>query len=80
MRAFFRSLFLAGLLLGGWPGVGQAQAPAEPSFSLTCRHGSRVGGSKEQFCETRDLALPAPPAGEPLTIEGSPNGSVTVLG
>jgi two-component system NtrC family sensor kinase len=70
-------MLLAVLWLGGG-GFAAAQAPAEPAFSLVCRPGSRVGGYKQQFCEVRDLTMPAP-AGQSLLIDG-PNGGTTVRG
>ncbi|MGI4835045.1 MAG: hypothetical protein ACRYFK_16455 [Janthinobacterium lividum] len=56
-----------------------AQAPMpEPPFTLACRSGARVGGGKQQFCEVRDLTLPAP-VGQPLLISGA-SGGTTVRG
>ena len=55
----------------------QAPAPAPP-FTLACRSGARVGGGKQQFCEVRELTMPAP-VGEPLLISGA-NGGTTVRG
>jgi hypothetical protein len=78
MRVSFVRILLAVLLLGGLPLAGAAQAPAEPSFSIACRSGSHVGGDKQQFCEIRDLAMPAP-VGQSLRIDGA-NGGTTVRG
>jgi two-component system NtrC family sensor kinase len=78
MRAFFLKILACGLLLGGVTLSGAAQAPAEPSFSLACRRGARVGGDKQQFCEIRDLTMPAP-VGQALRIDGA-NGGTTVRG
>ena len=76
MRAFF---FLFLVLVAGGPALpAAAQGPAEPPFTLACRSGSRVGGSKQQFCEIRDLAMPAL-VGQPLLIDGA-NGGTTVRG
>ena len=77
MRAFFR-IILAVLGLSGLGLPGAAQAPAEPAFSLACQSGSRVGRLKQQFCELRDLAMPAP-VGQSLLIDGG-NGGTTVRG
>ncbi len=55
-----------------------AQAPAEPTFTLACRPNSRVGSEKQQFCEIRDLTMPAP-VGQSLLIDGA-NGGATVHG
>jgi signal transduction histidine kinase len=78
MRAFIFRILLAALWLSG-PGLpAAAQAPAEPSFSLECRPGSRVGRDKQQFCEVRNLTMPAP-VGQSLRIDGA-NGGTTVHG
>jgi hypothetical protein len=66
------------LWLGGAPFSAAAQAPADPAFSLVCRPGARVGRDKQQFCEIRDLTMPAP-VGQALRIEGA-NGGTTVHG
>jgi len=71
-------MLLAALWLGGGGFAAAAQALAEPAFSLVCRPGSRVGGYKQQFCEIRDLTMPAP-VGQSLLIDG-PNGGTTVRG
>jgi signal transduction histidine kinase len=70
-------MLLAALWLGSG-GFAAAQAPAEPAFSLACRPGSRVGRDKQQFCEVRDLTMPAP-VGQSLLIDGA-NGGTTVHG
>jgi len=79
MRASLFRVLLTALLLGGVTLSGAAQAPAEPAFSLVCRPGARVGGDKQQFCEVRDLAMPAP-VGQPLTIDAGQNGNLEVHG
>jgi signal transduction histidine kinase len=71
-------MLLAALWLGGGGFAAAAQAPAEPAFSLACRPGSRVGRDKQQFCEVRDLTMPAP-VGQSLLIDGA-NGGTTVRG
>jgi two-component system NtrC family sensor kinase len=78
MRASFLRIFLIALLLEGLSFAGAAQAPAEPVFSLACRPGARVGRDKQQFCEIRDLTMPAP-VGQSLLIDGA-NGGTTVHG
>gem|GEM_PF-1960810 len=83
MRSFcsrFRSLPALLLWLGALLPLGAAAqvAASEPPFTLACRSGSRVGGGKQQFCEVRDLTMPAP-AGQPLLIHGA-NGGTTVRG
>jgi signal transduction histidine kinase len=77
MRALFQTL-LAVLWLSSLGLPGAAQVPAEPAFSLVCRPGSRVGRLKQQFCEVRDLTMPAP-VGQSLLIDGG-NGGTTVHG
>lgn len=55
-----------------------ATAQTAPTFTSSCREmGS--SGDQQRFCETRDLAMPAP-AGQPLTIDGGKNGGVAVKG
>ncbi|MFD1875450.1 ATP-binding protein [Hymenobacter bucti] len=78
MRASLFRVLLAALLLEGVGFLGAAQAPAGPAFSLVCRPGSRVGRDKQQFCEVRDLTMPAP-VGQSLLIDGA-NGGTTVHG
>ena len=78
MRAFFPFLLLALLAAGSPTPSAAAQAPGEPAFSLACRSGSRVGSENQQFCEVRDLTMPAP-VGQPLLIEGG-SGGTTVHG
>jgi signal transduction histidine kinase len=77
MRAFFKTLLVV-LWLSSLGFSGAAQAPAEPAFSLACQPGSRVGRDKQQFCEVRDLTMPAP-VGQSLLIDGA-NGRTTVHG
>lgn len=59
-----------------------AQTTTEPKFESTCaNNGSWSRGDKtlQQFCETRDLAMPAT-NGQTLTVDGGPNGGITVRG
>ncbi|MBX0290352.1 DUF4097 domain-containing protein [Hymenobacter sp. HSC-4F20] len=49
-----------------------------PAFTLTCAPRPASNSLQKQHCETRDLSLPAPPAGTPLTIDARLNGSITV--
>ncbi|MDO7845847.1 DUF4097 family beta strand repeat-containing protein [Hymenobacter sp. M29] len=76
MKALFSALALNCLAL-----VASAQTVSEPQFTSTCQEGGgwRNGGENQQFCETRDLTMPAP-AGQPLRIEGGANGGITVHG
>ena len=78
MRVFLCRVLLAAIWLLGVTFSGAAQAPAEPSFSLACRRGARVGGDKQQFCEVRELSMPAP-VGQSLLIDGA-NGGTTIRG
>lgn len=78
MRATLFRILLAVLWLGGAAFAAAAQAPAEPAFLLACQPGARVGRLKQQFCEVRDLAMPAP-VGQSLLIDGG-NGGTTVRG
>jgi DUF4097 and DUF4098 domain-containing protein YvlB len=68
-------LSLGLLLLSGLAATAQT-APA-PTFTSSCSN----GGSNHQirFCETRDLTMPAA-TGQPLTIDASTNGSISVKG
>jgi hypothetical protein len=56
-----------------------AQAPAQPTFQSSCEENS-YGNQQKGFCEVRDLTLPAPAAGQPLTVDGRRNGGITVRG
>jgi two-component system NtrC family sensor kinase len=78
MRASLCRVLLAATWLLGVTFSGGAQVPAEPPFSIICRPGARVGGSRQQFCEIRDLRMPAP-VGQSLRIDGA-NGTTTVRG
>lgn len=69
--------FLLTLLIAPLLAAAQ-QAP--PSFTLACPSPASQQGLQKQYCETRDLTLPAPPAGTPLTVDARPNGSITVRG
>ena len=57
-----------------------AQTVPEPTFELNCQQGGWTSyKALHNFCETRDLAMPAP-NGQPLAVDGSPNGGITVRG
>ena len=57
-----------------------AQTTTEPTFELSCEQGGwKSYKDQKNFCETRDLAMPAP-SGQPLTVDGGPNGGITVRG
>ncbi|MBJ6144300.1 DUF4097 family beta strand repeat-containing protein [Hymenobacter sp. BT559] len=70
-----KSLALGLLLLSGLAAT--AQTVPAPTFTSTCQE--RNDGRQKLFCETRDLTLPAT-AGQPLTIDASTNGSISVKG
>ena len=72
MKAAFLPLLLA---LGAYSAAAQTAAPA---FTLTCSGGNYQSG-RQQFCETRDLTLPAP-GDETLRVDGRANGGITVHG
>ena len=78
MRLFNLKALLVFWLAGYQPLGAAAQAPAEPPFTLACRGGGRVGEGKQQFCEVRELTMPAP-VGQPLLIHGA-NGGTSVCG
>jgi DUF4097 and DUF4098 domain-containing protein YvlB len=56
-----------------------AQTPAAPVFKSTCEDHWSNGGQKG-YCETRDLTLAAPAAGQTFTIDGRRNGGIEVHG
>ena len=57
-----------------------AQTTPEPTFEMNCEQGGWKGYKDlKNFCETRDLTLSAP-NGQPLTVDGGPNGGITVRG
>ena len=57
-----------------------AQTTPEPQFELNCEQGGwKSYKDLKNFCETRDLTLPAT-NGQPLTVDGGPNGGITVRG
>ena len=57
-----------------------AQTTTEPQFELTCEQGGwKSYKDLKNFCETRDLTLPAT-NGQVLTVDGGPNGGITVRG
>ncbi|SHK90777.1 DUF4097 family beta strand repeat-containing protein [Hymenobacter psychrotolerans] len=62
------------LLLGGSLSCA-AQAPA---FQTKCDASPTGNQLQKTHCETRDLTLPAPPAGTPLTVDARLNGGITV--
>lgn len=60
--------------------LGATAQTTDPQFETTCNNSwSRGDKSMKQFCETRDLTMPAP-NGQPLTVDGGPNGGITVRG
>ena len=64
-------------LLGG---ALTASAQTTPAFKLNCQDGGWSSYKLlKNYCETRDLILPAP-AGRPLTVDAGPNGGITVHG
>jgi hypothetical protein len=74
MKALLTSCALALLSLQA-----VAQTPAAPVFKSNCEdHWSN--GDQKGFCETRDLTLAPPVAGQTLTIDGRRNGGITVHG
>ncbi|AII50620.1 DUF4097 family beta strand repeat-containing protein [Hymenobacter sp. APR13] len=56
-----------------------AQTPAAPAFQLQCEANANTQ-LRKTYCETRDLTLPAPPAGTALSVDARLNGSITVRG
>ncbi|NML66036.1 DUF4097 domain-containing protein [Hymenobacter sp. RP-2-7] len=70
-----KALFLGLLVASGLAAT--AQTVPAPTFTATCQ--DQGFNHQKTFCETRDLTMPAP-AGQPLTVEGSTNGSVSVKG
>jgi hypothetical protein len=68
-----KALFLGLLLTNGLA----ATAQTAPVFTATCQE--QGNNRQKAFCETRDLAMPAP-AGQPLTVEAGTNGSISVKG
>ncbi|RSK29614.1 DUF4097 family beta strand repeat-containing protein [Hymenobacter metallilatus] len=73
MKLFFLQL---GLLAGAIP----AAAQQIPALSLTCPAPAASQALQKLHCETRDLTLPAPAAGNTLTIDARANGGITVRG
>ncbi|MET4105297.1 DUF4097 family beta strand repeat-containing protein [Hymenobacter sp. UYP22] len=51
--------------------------PAIP-FTLACTSPAPANALQKQHCETRDVTLPAPPAGTALTIDARMNGGISV--
>ena len=57
-----------------------AQTTPELKFELNCEQGGwKSYKDLKNFCETRDLTMAAP-NGQPLTVDGGPNGGITVRG
>ena len=75
MKALFSAMLLLSSTL-----LATAQTTAEPEFHISCQENS-WGGTRvlKQYCETRDLTLTTA-AGQPLTVEGGPNGGIKVHG
>ncbi|MBD2715254.1 DUF4097 family beta strand repeat protein [Microvirga sp. STR05] len=67
-------LFL--ILLMGGAATCAAQAPV---FQIRCET-STGNQLQKTYCETRDLSLPAPAAGTPLTVDARLNGGIVVRG
>jgi hypothetical protein len=77
MKTLLSAIALLAAALGA-----SAQTAAEPKFETTCNNNGSWGrGDKamQQFCETRDLTMPAT-NGQTLTVDGGPNGGITVRG
>lgn len=68
-----KALFLGLLLTSGLA----ATAQTAPTFTATCQE--QGNNRQKAFCETRDMAMPAP-SGQPLTVEAGANGSISVKG
>lgn len=75
MKTLLSALALLAASLGA-----SAQTTTEPRFELSCEQGGwkNYKGLKN-FCETRDLTMPAT-NGQALTVDGGPNGGITVRG
>ncbi|WP_426491572.1 DUF4097 family beta strand repeat-containing protein [Hymenobacter sp. 102] len=69
-------VLISGLVLGALPLAAQ-QAPA---LSLTCPVPTASTALQKQYCETRDLTIPAPAIGSTLTVDARTNGSIVVRG
>jgi hypothetical protein len=77
MKTLLSALALLAASLGA-----TAQTTTEPKFETSCNNNGSWGrGDKaqQQFCETRDLTMPAL-NGQPLNVDGGPNGGITVRG
>lgn len=75
MKALFSAMLLLGSTLSA-----TAQTAAEPEFHMACQDNSWGSNrATKQYCETRDLTLNTA-AGQALTVEGGPNGGITVHG
>lgn len=70
---------LLAFLLVALAGPVAAQTPAVPAFQLKCEVNPNTQ-LRKTYCETRDLTLPEPPAGTPLSVDARLNGSITVRG
>ncbi|GGG32462.1 DUF4097 family beta strand repeat-containing protein [Hymenobacter glacieicola] len=62
------------------PGKPRAKPEPGPAFTLTCTGRTSASALQKLYCETRDLTLPAPPAGTPLVVDARLNGAITVRG
>ncbi|GAB2779481.1 hypothetical protein HNQ93_001492 [Hymenobacter luteus] len=70
---------LLAFLVGASALTATAQA-TQPVFTSTCEEGKWGSSGQKRSCETRDLTLPAPAAGQLLTIDGQRNGGISVKG
>ncbi|UYZ64691.1 DUF4097 family beta strand repeat-containing protein [Hymenobacter weizhouensis] len=75
--AFLRFWLLLSWLLLASVGASLAQ---QPGYTLTCTGLVPPSSLQKRHCEIRELSLPAPPAGTPLTVDACPSGSITVRG
>ncbi|SHJ57763.1 Putative adhesin [Hymenobacter daecheongensis DSM 21074] len=66
------------LLLGLTALSAAAQTPA-PTFTSACSDSRNGNGTSKQYCEIRDLTMPAP-GSQTLTIDGKDNGGISVKG
>ena len=75
MKTLLSALALLATTLGS-----SAQIAPAPAFRTTCNNNAWTQGRAiKQFCETRDFTMTAP-NGQPLTVDGGPNGGITVRG
>ncbi|HEX8426553.1 DUF4097 family beta strand repeat-containing protein [Hymenobacter sp.] len=73
MKALLTSGLLALLALQA------AAQTSAPVFKSTCED-NWSDNRRQNFCETRDLTLAAPAAGQTLTIDGRQNGGISIRG